>query len=570
MKILDKIIDRVGDWNPQIFRELKERLTSRNIRITATLSLLVQGIVWFVYNSQIQISRPELPPDDPSSSLIKYATAYNRYCREFFKDNYSEVCKFDSSNHVININWELWQSDIFICLGWILSIGLILGSVYLLVADLVQEEKRGTLNFIRLSPQSARTVFIGKILGVPSLVYLAAALMLPFHLFVGISAGASIPLIVGWYLAIGSLWWLLASGAVLYVLLGGIQPILTIIAVAYPTVLPVLLINQFAAATINQEKWLKEIDRVVQWYRVVQWFWLPVGGSALWLYGFGIGCCLVMSYGIWQALERRYLNPTDTVMGKSQSYLANLCFQVWIAGFALPLMPLKFHDKEASLVVLAVLDFLALCLLIPLLLPSKQALQDWSRYHRERVTHHRRKFWQRELVEDLIRNDKSPALLAIAINIGMAIALWVPVSLLSFSSISHEFRFIAGLCLGASLILIYTTIAHWSRFLNFKKRNLWTIAIVGGVMFLPSVFAFIISPSAFELIIYPNRAPTGIAAMLLLFSPFAPVGILQFSGSTILATFMSQLVILAGLTRQLQQKLQTTGQSQSKELLASQ
>ncbi|MFM2303483.1 MAG: hypothetical protein RLZZ135_892 [Cyanobacteriota bacterium] len=552
MQILDNIIDRSGDWNPQVFRELKERLTSRNIGITATLSLFIQGAVWFGYNSQIQLSEKTNPYTNETSGDYNNRI-HSRYCTEYLKDNYSDVCKFDSSGNFLNPNWQLWHSDVFICLGWILSIGLILGSVYLLVADLVQEEKRGTLNFIRLSPQSAQTVFIGKILGVPSLVYLAAASMLPFHLFVGIAAGASIPLIAGWYLAIGSMWWLLSSGAVLYVLLGGIQPILTIIAVAYPTALPVFLINQFAAVTINHQPWRGEFDRVVQW------FWLPVGGNVLLLYGFGIGCCLVMSYGIWQALERRYLNPTDTVMSKSQSYIANLCFQVWIAGFALPLMPQRSYDTKAALVILAGLDFLALCLLIPLLLPSKQALQDWSRYRRERVNHQQRKFWQRELVQDLMRNDKSPALLSIAINIGIALVLWVPASLISFSPISHGVRFIAGLCLGASLILIYATIAHWSRFINFKKRNLWTLAIVGGVMFLPSVFAFIISPSS---------SPTGIAAILLLFSPFAPVGILQLSGGTILATFAAQLLILAGLTRQLQQRLQITGQSQSKELLA--
>ena len=57
MKILDNIIDRVGDWNPQIFRELKERLTPRNIGITATISLLLQGVVWFIYDTQLQISQ---------------------------------------------------------------------------------------------------------------------------------------------------------------------------------------------------------------------------------------------------------------------------------------------------------------------------------------------------------------------------------------------------------------------------------------------------------------------------------------------------------------------------------
>ena len=34
----------------------------------------------------------------------------------------------------------------------------------MLVADLVREEKRGTLNFIRLSPQSAQQIFVGKVL----------------------------------------------------------------------------------------------------------------------------------------------------------------------------------------------------------------------------------------------------------------------------------------------------------------------------------------------------------------------------------------------------------------------
>ena len=45
MKILDQIIDQTGDWNPQIFRELKERLTPKNIGITTTISLLLQGMV---------------------------------------------------------------------------------------------------------------------------------------------------------------------------------------------------------------------------------------------------------------------------------------------------------------------------------------------------------------------------------------------------------------------------------------------------------------------------------------------------------------------------------------------
>ncbi len=559
MMTLNNLIDRVGDWNPQIFRELKERLTLRNLGIASAASVLIQGFVLFYYNSLIPVPNPQLIQENLNHPAMEYPhipEVYNRYCLNPLSENrYSPLCTMNAFGE-FNINWQQWWSDLFLCLSWILPLGLILGSVYLLVADLVQEEKRGTLNFIRLSPQSAKTIFIGKIFGVPSLVYLATALMLPFHLFAGFEAGGSLPLFAAWYLTIGSMWFLLSSAATLYVLLGGVQAILTVIAVAYPIGMPLLAINTFLSATINHDDWLTRISENISW------FWLPVFGSAIWLDVFAIGCCLFANYWVWQALERRYLNPTATVIGKSQSYLAMLSLQVWLAGFALPLISRGVYYKEGSIVSMAIANFIALFLLIPLLLPSKQALQDWSRYRRERVTHQARKFWQRELVQDLISNDQSPMLLTIAINIGMAIALWIPVALFTFNNASHGIRFVAGLCLAASLILIYAAIAHWGLFLNFanKKRNLWIVAIVSGVMLLPLVGGFVLSP---------NRTPTGLAAICLLFSPLAPIGILNLSGGTILATFAAQLALLAGLTRQLQRKLQITGQSQTKELLTS-
>ncbi len=541
--ILDNLIDRVGNWNPQIFRELKERLTLKNIGIATTASVLIQVFVWVYFDSQLPVQNPHIKE------------TYNRYCRNSLIDKYSDLCSMNAFGE-FNVNWQQWYSDIFLCLSWILPLGLILGSVYLLVADLVQEEKRGTLNFIRLSPQSAQTIFIGKILGVPSLVYLAAALMLPFHLLIGMTVGASIPLLATWYLTIGSIWFLLSSAATLYVLLGGIQAILTVIAVAYPVGIPLLAINSLLSATISQAEWLNQNNENMSW------FWLRISSSAILFYTFAIGCCLLANYWIWQALERRYLKPTATILSKSQSYLANLHLQIWFAGFALPLVTQSAtYYQEGAIVSMAIADFMALFLLIPLLLPSKQALQDWSRYRREHVTHQERKFWQRDLVQDLINNDQSPTILAIAINLGMAIVLWIPIGLFTFNNVSESTRFAAGLCLAASLILIYTAIAHWGLFLNLshKKRNLWIIALVGGTMLLPLVAAFVLSP---------NRNPTGLAAILLLFSPFAPIGILNLSGGTILATFMAQLALLAGLTQQLRRKLQITGQSQSKELAA--
>jgi hypothetical protein len=78
-------------------------------------------------------------------------------------------------------------------------------------------------------------------------------------------------------------------------------------------------------------------------------------------------------------------------------------------------------------------------------------------------------------------------------------------------------------------------------------------------MFLPMVGALALSPS---------HTPTGLAAMLLVFSPLASMGISQLSAGTILAAFFTQLGIFAFLTRQLQRKLQQSGQSQTKGLAA--
>jgi hypothetical protein len=542
--MLTNIIDRAGDANPQIFRELKERLTPRNIAIAIVGSLIIQGLVLLYFHGQLPIPDSFNPVDTKTNNIYCDFDSIEKY-RE-----YDALCKLDGAGHFF-INWQKWFADIFIFLSWILPFGLILGSVYMLVADLVREEKRGTLNFIRLSPQSAQQIFVGKILGVPILVYVATAFMLPLHLYSGCSAGGNLLFVGSWYLAIGSLWFLLASLSVLYVLLGGFQAILTVIAVSYPLWMPIAAINSFASSTLANSFSSENIEP--------SWFGIPIASNAILFNIFGTICSLAASYGVWQALERRYHNPTATIISKSQSYLANLCWQIWIAGFAIPALT-RYYYNEAVFGWLVGIDFVALSLLIPMLLPSKQALQDWSRYRRERVTHQHRQFWQRELVQDLIQNDKSPALLAIALNIGMAMIMWIPVSIVMlFRNFSYGINTLAGIGLGASVILIYTAIAHLGLFLNVRKRKLWISALVGGVILAPSLVAWLLSTS---------HAPTELVSLLLLFSPFAAMGISQSGGVSIIGAFVAQLAIFAALTRQLQRKLQISGRSQTQELTA--
>ena len=559
--MLDSLIDKLGNSNPQIFRELKERLTLRNIAIAVIGSLVLQGLVLLYFNAQIPVPMPSLDRDLVPSHDFP-AKIYHKYCylgAEAY--NNSELCQLDDTGN-FRINWQHWRSDLFICLSWLLPLGLILGAVYALVADLIQEEKRGTLNFIRLSPQSARQIFVGKIVGVPILVYIAAGLMLPLHLAIGLSAKATLPLLISWYVAIGSLWLLLSCLSALYVLLGGIQAIVTTIIVAFPLSFTIAILNSFLTGTINRENWLANMEQPLYW------FGLLINSKATLFYGFETGSCIIACYWIWQALERRYLNPTATVMSKYQSYPTNLCFQTWIAGFIIPLIFItstKYYATNQMLCTLAVVDFIALLCLIPMLLPTKQALQDWSRYRRER-THLGRKFWQRELVRDLISNDKSPALLAIAINVGIAIVPWTLVSIFTHTttagmrgSIHHTLQLLAGICIAASLILIYAAIAHLGLFLNVKKQKLWIGALVGGMMFLPLIIAYVLSPV---------QSPTGLAATILLFSPFASLGMFQLSGVSLLVTVALELAMFVTLTERLRRKLQFSGRSATQELLA--
>jgi hypothetical protein len=545
--IVDRIIDRVGEGNPQLFRELKERLTSRNLGLTVIISLLIQGFTYFYLNSQIPA---------PNLYTLKNERTH-KLCISIPPNNngYNE-CHLNTSGG-FDINWQAWWADIFMALSWILPLGLILGSVYLLVADLVREEKRGTLNFIRLSPQSLSTIAIGKIFGVPILVYLAAILMVPFHLWAGIQAGGNLILIGSWYLVIGSIWYLLSSAAILYVLLGGVQAILTVVAVGFPLYHgPITLINNYTSATLDPHSWLRALS--YENARKISWFFLPISSRSAWLNIFISASCFLATYWVWQALERRYLNPTATVISKPQSYLLNLCIQIWVAGFAIPVCFIDHYQKEDAILAIAMMDLIGLLCFIPLLLPTKQAVQDWSRYRRERVNHAPRKFWQRELLQDLINHEKSPALLAMVINLGMALILCLPLSLISLmASRSHGIRFIGGLCIGTTLILLYTAIAHWCLFLNVKKQTLWVISVTGGTIFLPVTVAFILSH---------NSQPTGFAAILLLFSPLAPAGIINLPGSTVLFAFIAQLSLLTGFTRQLQRKIQIAGQSQTKKL----
>src|SRR4028118_1352066 len=167
------LLDEIGNWNPQLFREIKGRLNRSNMAIVSALSLSAQ-LLPFMYFSAM-----------------------------------------------------LWLG-IFTFLSIFSVLALLVAGTYMLVSDLDKEERRGTLNFIRLSPQSAKTIFLGKILGVPILLYLATILAVPLHLYAGLAAQIPLNEILCFYTAVAASCALFYSSAMLFGLttswLGGFQP----------------------------------------------------------------------------------------------------------------------------------------------------------------------------------------------------------------------------------------------------------------------------------------------------------------------------------------------------------
>jgi hypothetical protein len=98
--------------------------------------------------------------------------------------------------------WQFMWFNMFQTLTWLgFSLLLLLGS-YLLVRDIAREDRRGTLTFLRLSPQSSHSILLGKLLGVPLLLYLAIALVIPLHWCAAIYAGLSVLCVFSIYLLI--------------------------------------------------------------------------------------------------------------------------------------------------------------------------------------------------------------------------------------------------------------------------------------------------------------------------------------------------------------------------------
>ncbi len=554
-----KWFDRLGDWNPQLLREIKGRFKARNLIIAGAISLLGQFLLLRVFQTGLPIAKP---------GLLEPIT--NKYCTDTSNGYVLPECLIDSLGN-IEINWQLWWQDVFLLLSLLGVFALLVGGTHLLISDLAHEERKDTLNFIRLSPQSPQSILFGKLLGVPILLYIEVGLALPLHLWAGLSAQISLGLILSFYGLLFASCLFFYSAALLYGLvsswLGGFQALLgsgsvfALLSIAsFKPIFhtpgdwlnlfsPLLILKHLIAAT-NSE-YSSDLPVVTD----LEWFYLPIGTSILAVVGLALINYGLWTYWSWGALLRRFPNPGKSVFSKAQSYLLVASLEVMIVGFAAtsPKFPfsteLSFNFKE--LLALNLLLFLGL---IVALTPQRQALQDWARYRRERVSS-RKAFWNKSLVQDLIWGEKSPAIVAIALNLAIAATMLVLQIVFVLQDVDKQPAFLS-VVIGANLILIYTAIAQLLMFMQTQKLALWVTGTVGGAISLPPAILTLLT-------LAPDKAP-----QLWLFTPFAWSALEQASTSTIFLALLGQWSIFTLCSLRMTRQIRQAGESTSKNLFA--
>ncbi|MBD1827405.1 hypothetical protein NDI47_18645 [Microcoleus vaginatus GB1-A2] len=550
------LLDKIGNWNPQLFREIKGRLNTGNMAIASALSLGAQLLLFMYFSAQI--------PVPPANGEYTYPI-YHRFCLDT-ADSSKRKCVRDAFGNFV-LNWrELWL-EIFIWLSILSVLALLIAGTYMLVSDLDKEERRGTLNFIRLSPQSAKTIFLGKILGVPILLYLATILAVPLHLYAGLAAQIPLNEILCFYIAVAASCALFYSTAMLFGLttswLGGFQPwlasamVFVVFGISWlPLTRTALDVLHFLSPLAMLRYPLSLVDKtdfdsLAENLDKLQWFYLPVGTNIAMGIALSLLVCGTGTYWMWQGWQRRFPSPSATVLSKRQSYLLVICCQVIFLGFALQSNSIASNNLLA-LVILNLVMFLAL---IAALTSDRQSLYDWARY-RKQIVPSNQKLWRRYPLLDLIWSDKSPAVVAIAINFLSSVIILTPWALLE----KPEINAFWGIILSLNLILIYAGITQLFLFTKTRNQEIWAIGTVGSAILLPPLILAMLWPTSEKaFILWLSSTFLGV------FLPSSSLA--AVSGNTIFLSILSQWTVLLLLNIKLRSQLKLAGESASKALL---
>ena len=524
--MLPNLLLSFSDWNPQFFREVKGRLKNRNLTLTVLSSFLLQFALLFYFWAALPTPK---------------VTTSSRYCTG--KETYSwNDCVLDAQGNVL-VNWQVWWADLFQALTWILPFILLIAGVYLLISDLAKEEQRGTLNFIRLSPQDSQTILLGKLLGVPLLVYLGVLLAVPLHLWSAVQSGINTAELISLYLVVPAITCAFYTAAIFYAFLGA----------AHGWLGAAIVLGTY---TVFYQIWQgSRYVRGQDFANFPFWYHLPIMSDLRLLVAFTLGICAVTTFWFWQTINRRFCNPNLTLISKRQSYAMTACVEVFILGFAIhDLGEKEYYRPLYDLFQLIVLNSCWFLVLIAALTPHRQTLLDWARYRQTRASGKKVRLTKAAL-RDWIFGENSPAIAAIALNLLLAIAiftLWI----LTWGQPTQQLQGLVSLLLNVTFLLTCAAIAQLILFSPSKKRSVFALAIVGGLIAIPPIMMLTIG-------VRPDQG-----SLPWMLSGFAFATIESASKMTILLGLLGQMLVLTGLAARLTHQLRRAGESEMKALMS--
>lgn len=554
-------IEALGDRNPQLLRELKGRLKPRNLVLAVAISLLGQFLLLMAFLVRL--------PQGTLNDIAEFSKS-DPYCTGSIVYGNDRTCLVDGLGNLL-VDWQKWSLDLFLALSVIGIFGLLVVGTYLLIDNLAYEERKGTLNFIRLSPRSPQNILWGKILGVPILLYIVALLAVPLHLWAGFAA--HIPLI-----GILSFYGVLATSCVFFYslsllfglvsagVLNGFQALLGSGAV-FLFILLIVSGRPFFVAPLD---WIEIFSpRVILSYLTpgtgrkptLYWFNLPVDTSIV-----SIASILILNYSLWtywswQAMQRRFLSPSKTIFSKLQSYLLVACFEIVALGFAInsnfDRSYLEYGDQyslKENFMGLLVYNFVLFFGLIIALTPQRQAAIDWARYRKQKQSS-RKGLLNSSLLRDLAIGEKSPAIVAIALNLAITAIILIP-WIVAAPDENNKLLVLMALVLSIISIMVYAAIAQLVVFIKVQQHGLWLIGTLSAVIIAPPLMLALLSVDM-------STAPT-----LWLFTAFAFGAIKNAGTFSIFLVILGQLTILTLCSVQITRQLKKAGVSNSIGLFA--
>lgn len=531
-------------------REIKGRFKPAKIGLSIVGSLLIQGLVLLSFLFEL--------PTPTSQNYNPYcypSFMYSRTSEPWLNDYRNLDCLKDASGNLL-IGWPLWWEHICQTLSAIAITVLIIGGLFLLIENIAKEQKKGTLNFIRLSPQTGYKIIIGKLLGVPSLVYVGVAVMIPLHGFAAIQGGYFLGDLLSFYGVVSVSLLTVYLIGVLYAIKGGQQAL----------VFGVALGGMFSSSYLPILRELFPQNNFVGQTNEGIWWGLSLAEKPIYFQGFVIFSFLILNSYLFKIIERAYQKPYATLLTKKQSYSLGIVANLYALGFWLssfnPTQSFINDGEAVDLLTAYGIFLLPVFLTLALSLsPNRQTLQDWARYRHTLVPETGQPRYS--LRADLIWGEKSPSVVAIGIHILMSI-MTLAVAIASWNSpdgiwdSSGKLLAILGLFIVGGWLWIYSIVIQWLFLSKLSKQRLLVPLVLGAVMGLPPLVLLVLGYHGADSFPYWLMFGFGTSPFLITNPDVFPVAI---------STLLGQALIITMSLRLFSRQLKRVGQSELKQLM---